>query len=974
MTKKHSTKRALILSALSLLICISMLIGSTFAWFTDSVTSANNIIKSGNLDVELYYQLEGESAWTKVSETTNVFKKDALWEPGHTEVVKLKVANEGSLALKYQLSVNVVNEIGSTNMAGDEFKLSDYIKYGIVDGNQTFNRDQAVSAVDTFAKSLNTIYGSGAVKLLPENEKIVTMVVYMPTSVGNEANHATGATAPQIDLGINVYATQVTEEADSFDNQYDKYTEVFTVEDANAAMADGEDATLVNCVDPQGILYAPTDYEGKLTIVNSSVKSVQADGDLDLVILGDVTVNAKGSDVSTFALKAFDGSAIAAKRNLTVTGNGNLTAIAADMNAAYGIGGANVSIKGITIDNVTGGHAYGVGTDTKYYKDAPEGGAAIGAANGGTITLEKVTVTNAIGGSKCAAIGARYHSSVTVNITDSTIAYAEGGVSAAGIGSSRVSSGATEAGSSINIKGSTVCAKGGAYGAGIGSGYDTHCQANQPICTINIDDSTINATGGQYAAGIGTGYHNAALAGEIKNSTVTAASGEKIYKSSYTAAMDVGFGVVDPAREGQQTASKLIYNGTEITLATAPDIVEPSETLANAITDNANIVLVEGNYTLPSLSGKEGVTIIGDPNGGTTFNAVNSFSFGKDTVLKNVTFKTSGSSSVRYATTSGDVVYENCVFEGKQYGYHVDNANGGTVTFNNCTFYGRNALASTGTYFFNNCQFKYTYSNYNTTNIYSTATFNNCKWDSKLELYIDNGAKAIVDGDTITERTVFIADARGLESFQQNVNWKNNTYAGVTVMLSADIDMKDAYYANWTPIGQTGATQFMGTFDGHGYTIKNLNINTTSQTGKNYSTGLFGWLNNATVKNLTIDGANVKGNHNVGVIAGYMEAAGCTISNCHVKNATVFGNHANDDACGDKVGVIAGFAANAGTVVENCSAANCTVTAGRDAGQIVGAALTANVTGCTATNVTVTASGDCTGKNINNEVIGRVTG
>ena len=90
-----------------------------------------------------------------------------------------------------------------------------------------------------------------------------------------------------------------------------------------------------------------------------------------------------------------------------------------------------------------------------------------------------------------------------------------------------------------------------------------------------------------------------------------------------------------------------------------------------------------------------------------------------------------------------------------------------------------------------------------------------------------------------------------------------------------------------------------------------------------------------------------------------------------VDNATIVAKHATDDACGDKVGVIVGHAGNAGVKVENCSAANSTVTAGRDAGQIVGAAKTANLVGCTATNVTVTAGGDCTGANINNAIIGR---
>ena len=145
-----------------------------------------------------------------------------------------------------------------------------------------------------------------------------------------------------------------------------------------------------------------------------------------------------------------------------------------------------------------------------------------------------------------------------------------------------------------------------------------------------------------------------------------------------------------------------------------------------------------------------------------------------------------------------------------------------------------------------------------------------------------------------------------------------------------------------------------------------------AQTGKHYSSGLFGWLNHAVVKNVNVDGATVSGNHNVAVIAGYLETSGCTVSNCNVVNATIVAKHANGDACGDKVGVIAGHAGNAGVVVENCSAKDSTIVAGRDAGQIAGAAKTANVIDCTASNVTVTAGGDCTGANVNEAVIGRV--
>ena len=227
MIKAKTTKRALFLSFVSMFLCFTMLLGTTYAWFTDTVTSGINTIVAGNLDVELYYQAEGQTDWTKVTESTNVFKEDTLWEPGHTEVVKLKIVNEGTLALKYTLGVKVASEIASVNMNGDELKLSDHIKFGIVDGAQSYTRDEAIAAVDATATALKSAYNSDATQLPAKNdtdsdEKIVTLVVYMPTSVGNEANYKKDAIVPQVDLGINLFATQDTVESDSFDNLFDK--------------------------------------------------------------------------------------------------------------------------------------------------------------------------------------------------------------------------------------------------------------------------------------------------------------------------------------------------------------------------------------------------------------------------------------------------------------------------------------------------------------------------------------------------------------------------------------------------------------------------------------------------------------------------------------------------------------------------------------------------------------------------------
>ncbi len=224
MTKTKSTKRALLTSALALLVCVSMLIGSTFAWFTDSVTSGNNIIKSGNLDIELEYW--NGTDWTDVKGANDILT-NTLWEPGVTEVAYLRVANAGSLVLKYQLGINILNEISGKNQAGETFKLSNYIKFGVVEGvnGQTgaYSKDDAgraaaIAAV-TDAKKISAGYTKAAT-MDPAEELYLALVVYMPTDVGNVANH-NGTDVPQIDLGINVYATQMTAENDSFNDQYD---------------------------------------------------------------------------------------------------------------------------------------------------------------------------------------------------------------------------------------------------------------------------------------------------------------------------------------------------------------------------------------------------------------------------------------------------------------------------------------------------------------------------------------------------------------------------------------------------------------------------------------------------------------------------------------------------------------------------------------------------------------------------------
>ena len=102
MTNSKSTKRALISSALAILVCVAMLIGTTFAWFTDTASTGVNKIQAGNLDVKLMYSTDMHK-WHEATEQTKLFDDNALWEPGYTQVVYLKIVNAGNLALKWPL-------------------------------------------------------------------------------------------------------------------------------------------------------------------------------------------------------------------------------------------------------------------------------------------------------------------------------------------------------------------------------------------------------------------------------------------------------------------------------------------------------------------------------------------------------------------------------------------------------------------------------------------------------------------------------------------------------------------------------------------------------------------------------------------------------------------------------------------------------------------------------------------------------
>lgn len=203
-----------------------MLIGTTYAWFTDTASTAVNKLQSGNLDVQLEYSKDF-SEWKKVTEETKLFEDSTVWEPGRTEIVYLRVKNAGTLALKYTLGIyNLYNSTGK-NVLGNKYSLSDYVKLGAAEADAAYaDRAAAISAVQDSAKTLNSIGDTGVIgaDLATNTTKVYAMVLYMPTEVGNEANPKNNDPywAAKVSFGISVSATQAMSESDSFDNTYDE--------------------------------------------------------------------------------------------------------------------------------------------------------------------------------------------------------------------------------------------------------------------------------------------------------------------------------------------------------------------------------------------------------------------------------------------------------------------------------------------------------------------------------------------------------------------------------------------------------------------------------------------------------------------------------------------------------------------------------------------------------------------------------
>ena len=222
MNKIANTKRALGMSIVSLLLCFSMLVGTTFAWFTDSVTSGNNIIAAGNLDIELYHADNGTNGADERVDGSTVLFDDVdsdLWEPGAMAWERFTIKNEGSLALNYRFALNATN---ATVVDGVSF--ASVLKAAVVDENFDYTRANVEKIPTSAWKNIDEIepmitelaFEAGATKTFG------IVIWWQPSANDNVFNMNNGKTdVVKIEVGIVLEASQAMFENDSFGDDYD---------------------------------------------------------------------------------------------------------------------------------------------------------------------------------------------------------------------------------------------------------------------------------------------------------------------------------------------------------------------------------------------------------------------------------------------------------------------------------------------------------------------------------------------------------------------------------------------------------------------------------------------------------------------------------------------------------------------------------------------------------------------------------
>ena len=321
MNTKKATKRALLTSVMALVMCVVMLVGTTFAWFTDTASTGVNKIVAGNLDIKLFHTVGNEVKELTENDTLQWKTEDTgdvLWEPNCTyDLEEFQIKNAGNLAVKYR----VVLKATDITKTADGKSLLDVIEWTVKVNDVAVKKDVLLADLGI---DKGTIIIDGEKLTAEENANIakVTVTGHMKAEAGNDYQGL------KIDgFGITVYAAQVNHESDSFGTSYD----VTAPYDSSA---------------PKTPLVVSVGTKAEL---EAALTSFAAAGAGDNVI--NLTQNFEIKDGETWtsaSINGYQGAGV-----ITINGNGHtITGLNAPLLAGGFAGKSGVIINDLTLDRV----------------------------------------------------------------------------------------------------------------------------------------------------------------------------------------------------------------------------------------------------------------------------------------------------------------------------------------------------------------------------------------------------------------------------------------------------------------------------------------------------------------------------------------------------------------------------------------------------------------------------------------------
>ena len=209
--KRLTSKIALVVSIVLLVSWGILGTGASLAWFQAESSDIKNVFNFGTFDVEVEYKNDRMTDFAPLENQTAIFNDEALYEPGYTQIVHMKITNKSTMDVRYKLTVKQRQVVTAYDAEGDLIYLPKYIKYGAVFADSVFELDRAFAQQnaphDMAQLSLGEYSQWDEVVLAPEQERYVVLIVYMPEEVGNKAKYRDDH-PPRVELGITIDAQQ----------------------------------------------------------------------------------------------------------------------------------------------------------------------------------------------------------------------------------------------------------------------------------------------------------------------------------------------------------------------------------------------------------------------------------------------------------------------------------------------------------------------------------------------------------------------------------------------------------------------------------------------------------------------------------------------------------------------------------------------------------------------------------------------